>query len=94
MKQKLNGSNFEPSQNHMHIPTCDIGSFDDFLSYLRVRPVIRIPTVKLKIPGKAFLKSESRTTVTFKLYGAYPEIAQKVIEGANITCLNMHVILR
>ena len=24
----------------------------------------------------------------------YPEIAQKVIEGANITCLNMHVILR
>ena len=28
---------------------------------------IRIPTVKLKIPGKAFLKSESRTSVTFKL---------------------------
>ena len=27
---------------------------------------IRIPTVKLKIPGKAFLKSESRTSVTFK----------------------------
>ena len=27
----------------------------------------RIPTVKLKIPGKAFLKSESRTSVTFKL---------------------------
>ena len=26
-----------------------------------------IPTVKLKIPGKAFLKSESRTSVTFKL---------------------------
>ena len=25
----------------------------------------RIPTVKLKIPGKAFLKSESRTSVTF-----------------------------
>ena len=23
------------SQNHMHIPTCDIGSFDGFLSYLR-----------------------------------------------------------
>ena len=27
----------------------------------------RIPTVKLKIPGKAFLKSETRTSVTFKL---------------------------
>ena len=27
----------------------------------------RIPTVKLEIPGKAFLKSESRTSVTFKL---------------------------
>ena len=30
-------------------------------------PIIRIPTVKLKIPGKALLKSESRTSVTFKL---------------------------
>ena len=28
----------------------------------------RIPTVKLKILRKAFLKSESRTSVTFKLY--------------------------
>ena len=28
---------------------------------------IRIPTVKLKIPREAFLKSESRTSVTFKL---------------------------
>ena len=28
---------------------------------------IRIPTVKLKIPGKAFFNSESRTFVTFKL---------------------------
>ena len=27
----------------------------------------RIPTVKLEIPGKEFLKSESRTSVTFKL---------------------------
>ena len=32
-----------------------------------VRLLARIPTVKLKIPGKAFLKSESRTSVTFKL---------------------------
>ena len=30
-------------------------------------PGLRIPTVKLKIPGKAFLKSESRTCVSFKL---------------------------
>ena len=30
-------------------------------------PKIRIPTVKLKIPGKAFLISETRTSVTFKL---------------------------
>ena len=29
--------------------------------------LIRIPTVKLKIPGKAFFKSESRNSVTFKL---------------------------
>ena len=28
----------------------------------------RIPTVKLKTPGKTFLKSETRTSVTFKLY--------------------------
>ena len=28
--------------------------------------VTRIPTVKLKIPGKAFFKSESRTSVTLK----------------------------
>ena len=27
----------------------------------------RIPVVKLKIPGKAFLKSGSRSSVTFKL---------------------------
>ena len=27
----------------------------------------RIPAVKSKIPGKSFLKSESRTSVTFKL---------------------------
>ena len=32
-----------------------------------LRVVPRIPTVKLKIPGKLFLKSESRTSVTFKL---------------------------
>ena len=29
-------------------------------------PMIRIPTVKLQIPEKAFLKSESRTSATFK----------------------------
>ena len=34
---------------------------------LTLNESFRIPTVKLKIPGKAFLKSESRTSVTFKL---------------------------
>ena len=28
----------------------------------------KIPTVQLEIPGKAFLKSETRTSVTFQLY--------------------------
>ena len=31
-----NGSNFVRSQKNMHIPTCDICSFDGFFSYLRV----------------------------------------------------------
>ena len=31
------------------------------------RQKFRIPTVKLEIPGKAFLKTESWTSVTFKL---------------------------
>ena len=38
--EKLNGSSFEPSQDHVHFQTCDIGSFDDFLSYLRVPPPV------------------------------------------------------
>ena len=29
-----------------------------------------------------------------KYYGEYLEIAQKDIEGANVTCRNKHVILR
>ena len=36
---KLNVSNFELSQDHMHITPCDLGSFDIFLSSLRVPPV-------------------------------------------------------
>ena len=36
--EKLDSLNFELSQDHMHIQTCDIGSFDDFLSYLVVPP--------------------------------------------------------
>ena len=39
--EKLDSLNFELSQDQMHIQTCDIGSFDDFLSYLRVRPVFK-----------------------------------------------------
>ena len=40
------------------------------ISILKGRPSgrrTRIPTVKLKIPGKAFLKSKTKTSVTFKL---------------------------
>ena len=33
----------------------------------RIFTPTRIPTVKLKIPGKAFFKSKFRTSVTFKL---------------------------
>ena len=32
-----------------------------------IKVATRIPAAKLKIPGKAFLKSEYRTSVTFKL---------------------------
>ena len=37
--EKLHESNFEPSQDHMHVLTSDISSFDGFLSHLRVPPV-------------------------------------------------------
>ena len=41
---------------------------DSFGLFYRGRALkCRIPTVKLEIPGKAFLKSETRTSVTFKL---------------------------
>ena len=35
-KRKMNGSNFEPSQNQMHMLACDIVSIDDFLSHLTI----------------------------------------------------------
>ena len=41
----------------------EIKSFEFMILWL----IVRIPTVKLKIPGKAFLKSESWTSVTLKL---------------------------
>ena len=48
--------------------------FHHYLSYRKLYPNftphqgrVRIPTVKLKIPGKLFLKSEYRTSVAFKL---------------------------
>ena len=40
---------------------CNIIHYDSYCM------LVRIPTAKLKIPGKAFLKSETRTSVTFKL---------------------------
>ena len=39
-------------------------SKDKILRYMTNDGKFRIPTVKLKIPGKIFLKSESRTSVT------------------------------
>jgi len=39
-KGKMNGSNFEPSQNHMHMLACVMVSFDDFLSHLTILPAL------------------------------------------------------
>ena len=36
---KMNGLNFEPSQNQMHMLSRVISSFDDFLSHLTIPPV-------------------------------------------------------
>ena len=55
-----------PSTNTWTADTdIQINKFQKFFLKFRFRN--RIPTVKLKIPGKPFLKSESRTSVTFKL---------------------------
>ena len=35
IKEELNGSNFGTSQDHMHMPSCDTTSFDDFLGHLK-----------------------------------------------------------
>ena len=39
IREKLNDSKFEPSQDYMPISKCDIWSFDGFLSHLRIPPV-------------------------------------------------------
>ena len=50
LTKKLNGSNFQLSQNVMHIPSRDKSSFNDFLSYLKISPVFVIPIlVKLSV---------------------------------------------
>ena len=36
----MNGSNFEPFQNQMHMLARDIVSIDDFLSHLTIPPVL------------------------------------------------------
>ena len=50
---KLNGSNFELTQNIMHIPSRDKSSFDDFLSLLKIPPVREVLDSDLKnaVPG-------------------------------------------
>ena len=35
IKEELNGTNFGPSQDHMHMPPCDTTSFGDFLGHLK-----------------------------------------------------------
>ena len=45
IKEKLNGSNFGPSQDFMHMPSRVNISFDDFLGHLRVPPVCIVDAV-------------------------------------------------
>ena len=40
IREKMNGSNFEPSQNQMHMLARDFVSIDDFLSHLTIPPVL------------------------------------------------------
>ena len=40
---------------------------EDFEDFSKSEAEVRISTVELKNPGKVFLKSESRTSITFKL---------------------------
>ena len=64
-------SDRKPFRIVLHVKDAPVGCFKINLIkglYSKCLHVIsRIPTVKLKIPVKAFLKFESRTSVTFKL---------------------------
>ena len=41
-KGKMSGSNFEPSQNQMHMLARDMVSFDDLFSHITIPPVWNI----------------------------------------------------
>ena len=52
----------------------------------------------MKKTRKSLSKDSVKIKPTTKIqsvlkYGSYPELAQKAIEGANVTCRTMHVIL-
>ena len=75
---------FELSQDHMHIQTCDIGSFDDFLSYLRVPPVQKYwnaPKSNLFIFGSfPFLKSFTWFFLDRSPYGDSLSLCSKILK--------------
>ena len=56
--------NYRPINSYINVAL----SSGPVLSGVRgINMAVRIPTVKLKIPGKLFFKVGSRTSVTFKL---------------------------
>ena len=48
--KKLIGSNFELTQNLMHIPSRDKSSFESFLSLLKIPPVVNFDQIFLQKP--------------------------------------------
>ena len=46
----MNGSNFEPSQNQMHMLARVIVPFDDFLRHLTIPPVLKTFESKISSP--------------------------------------------
>jgi len=62
-KRKMNGSNFKPSRFQMQSLSCDLTSFDDFLSHLTIPPVPAFqklwfqPRLKIQPLGNSSLKN-------------------------------------
>ena len=49
-RREMNGSNFEPSQNQMHMLARVIVPFDDFLRHLTIPPVLKTFETKISPP--------------------------------------------